>query len=67
MMHTVGKGLLLYPAKPPVSAAKQRGNDQTDLQCQAARHCQIVTTRSNELLVRLGIEDLDLILKERRL
>ena len=27
----------------------------------------IVTTRSNELLVRLGIEDLDLILKERRL
>ena len=27
----------------------------------------IVTTRSNELFVRLGIEDLDLILKERRL
>ena len=27
----------------------------------------IVTTRSNELLVRLGTEDLDLILKERRL
>ena len=27
----------------------------------------IVTTRSNELLVSLGIEDLDLILKERRL
>ena len=27
----------------------------------------IVPTRSNELLVRLGIEDLDLILKERRL
>ena len=27
----------------------------------------IVTVRSNELLVRLGIEDLDLILKERRL
>ena len=27
----------------------------------------IVTTRSNELLVRLGMEDLDLILKERRL
>ena len=27
----------------------------------------IVTTRSTELLVRLGIEDLDLILKERRL
>ena len=27
----------------------------------------IVTTRSNELLARLGIQDLDLILKERRL
>ena len=27
----------------------------------------IVTTRSNELLARLGIEDLDLILRERRL
>ena len=27
----------------------------------------IVTTRSNELLARLGIKDLDLILKERRL
>ena len=27
----------------------------------------VVTTRSNELLARLGIEDLDLILKERRL
>ena len=27
----------------------------------------IVTTRSNKLLARLGIEDLDLILKERRL
>ena len=28
---------------------------------------EIVTTRSNELLVRLGIGDLDLILRERRL
>ena len=27
----------------------------------------MITTRSNELLVQLGIEDLDLILKERRL
>ena len=27
-------------AKPPASAAKhQQGNDQTDLQCQTARHC----------------------------
>ena len=31
------------------------------------RSQDIVTTRSKELLVRLGIEDLDLILKERRL
>ena len=31
------------------------------------RQQDIVTTMSNELLVRLGIEDLDLILKERRL
>ena len=26
-------------AKPPMSAAKWLGNDQTDLECQAARHC----------------------------
>ena len=26
-------------AKPPTSAAKWQGNDQTDLQCQTARHC----------------------------
>ena len=26
-------------AKPPASAAKWQGNDQTDLQCQTARHC----------------------------
>ena len=26
-------------AKPPASAAKWQGNDQTDLQCQATRHC----------------------------
>ena len=26
-------------AKPPASAAKGQGNDQTDLQCQTARHC----------------------------
>ena len=31
------------------------------------RQQDIVTTRFNELLVRLGIKDLDLILKERRL
>ena len=31
--------LAIDKAKPPVSAAKWQGNDQTDLQCQAARHC----------------------------
>ena len=41
------------------------GNVQTDLQCQVAS--RIVTTKSNELLAQFGIEDLDLILKERRL
>ena len=94
--------LAIDKAKSPTSAAKWQGNDQTDLQCQAARHCHhqiqwatcaawhwgsegekaplvwtcgmlqwcsqdTVTTRSNELLLQLGIEDLDLILKERRL
>ena len=31
--------LAIHKAKPPASAAKWQGNDQTDLQCQAARHC----------------------------
>ena len=29
----------LYKAKPPTSAEKWQGNNQRDLQCQAARHC----------------------------
>ena len=58
------RDLAIDKAKPLASAAKWQGNDQTDLQCQMQ---DIVTTKSNELLVRLGIEDLDLILKERRL
>ena len=61
------RDLAFDKAELPASAAKGQGNDQTDLQCQAARHCHHVTTRSNELLVRLGIEDVDLIQKERRL
>ena len=60
------RDLAIDKAEPPASAAKWQGNDQTDLQCNV-RPQDIVTTRSNELLVRLGIEDLDLILKERRL
>ena len=31
--------LAIDKAKPPTSAAKWQGNDQTDLQCQATRHC----------------------------
>ena len=33
------RDLAVDKAKPPASAAKWQGNDQTDLQCQAARHC----------------------------
>ena len=33
------RGLAIDKAEPPASAAKWQGNDQTDLQCQAARHC----------------------------
>ena len=50
------RDLAIDKAKPPASAAKRQGN---------VRPQDIVTT--NELLLRLGIEDLDLILKERRL
>ena len=41
--------------------------DYITIQICNVRRQDIVTTRSNELLARLGIEDLDLILKERRL
>ena len=33
------RNLAIDKAKPPASAAKWQGKDQTDLQCQAARHC----------------------------
>ena len=52
--------LAIDKTKPATSTVEWQGNDQTDLQ-------DIVTTRSNELLAQLGSEDLDLILKERRL
>ena len=44
-----------------------QGNDRTMIRqiCNVKRQ-DIVTTQSNELLVQLGTEDLDLILKERR-
>ena len=45
-----------------------QGNDRAMIrQICNVKPQDIVTTRSNELLARLGIEDLDLILKERRL
>ena len=33
------RDLAIDKAEPPASAAKWQGNDQTDLQCKAARHC----------------------------
>ena len=33
------RDLAIDKAEPPASAVKWQGNDQTDLQCQAARHC----------------------------
>ena len=33
------RDLAIDKAEPPASAAKRQGNDQTDLQCQATRHC----------------------------
>ena len=33
------RDLAIDKAKPPASAAKWQGNDQTDLQCRTARHC----------------------------
>ena len=33
------RDLAIDKAKPPASVAKRQGNDQTDLQCQTARHC----------------------------
>ena len=38
MLHASETWPLTKP-KPPASAAKQQGNNQTDLQCQTARHC----------------------------
>ena len=51
--------LAIDKAKSPTSAAKWQGCN--------VKPQDIVTTRSNELLEQLGIEDLDLILKERSL
>ena len=56
-----------WPLTKPNLQHLQRNNRAMIRQICNVRPQDIVTTRSNELLVRLGIEDLDLILKERRL
>ena len=56
-----------WPLTKPNLQRLQRNDRAMVRQICNVRPQDIVTTRSNELLVRLGIEDLDLILKERRL
>ena len=56
-----------WPLTKPNLQRLQRNDRAMTRQICNVRPQDIVTTRSNELLVRLGIEDLDLILKERRL
>ena len=56
-----------WPLTKPNLKHLQRNDRAMIRQICNVRPQDIVTTRSNELLARLGIEDLDLILKERRL
>ena len=56
-----------WPLTKPNLQRLQRNDRAMIRQICNVRPQDIVTTRSNELIVRLGIEDLDLILKERRL
>ena len=56
-----------WPLTKPNLQRLQRNDRAMISQICNVRPQNIVTTRSNELLVPLGIEDLDLILKERRL
>ena len=56
-----------WPLTKPNLQHLQRNDRAMIRQICNVRRQDIVTTRSNELLVRLGIEDMDLILKERRL
>ena len=56
-----------WPLTKPNLQRLQRNDRAMIRQICNVRPQDIVTTRSNELLVRLCIEDLDLILKERRL
>ena len=56
-----------WPLTKPTLQSLQRNDRAMIRQICNVRPQDMVTTRSSELLVRLGIEDLDLILKERRL
>ena len=56
-----------WPLTKPNLQRLQRNDRAMIRQICNVRPQDIVTTRSNELLAWLGIEDLDLILKERRL
>ena len=56
-----------WPLTKPNLQHLQRNDRAMIRQISNVRPQDIVTTRSNELLARLGIEDLDLILKKRRL
>ena len=56
-----------WPLTKPNLQRLQRNDRAMIRQICNVRPQDIVTTRSNELLVRLGIEDLDLILKEKTL
>ena len=56
-----------WPLTKPNLQRLQRNDRAMIRQICNVRPQDTVTTRSNDLLVRLGIEDLDLILKERRL
>ena len=55
-----------WPLTKPNLQGLQRNDRAMIRQICNVRPQDIFTTKSNELLVRLGIEDLDLILKERR-
>ena len=56
-----------WPLTKPNLQCLQRNDRAMIRQICNIRLQDVVTTRSNELLAQLGIEDLDLILKERRL
>ena len=56
-----------WPLTKPNLQRLQRNDRAMIRQICNVRPQDIVTTRSSELLTQLGIEDLDLILKERRL